>query len=539
MNRFLTLVFLFVSIPALYAQSNDTGKNFFYYQKYASAEQFFHQYLNQNPNDDEAWLWLIRSYLQQNKAGKATDTFSLAPVTISDRPNYLIAKGMLLLAGNKKDSASYYFKKAMEVSKSKNSSIPGLVAEAQLFSEHGDINYAIEVVTKALKKNKNDPWLYATLGRCYRQLHDGSNAYQALITATQKDGNYAAAFFELGKIFQTQKNTDMYLSFFTKAITADKNYAPAYYELYYHYLYTNPSQAMTYFKSYSLLADRSPQHDYSYTDLLYLTKNYTEAITNARRLLQQDTSLPRLYKLIAYSYTELQDTMQALSFMKKYFAKGQDSIFIAKDFETAATLYASTSIDRKDSAIIYYQKAVDATTDSSLLYNYYTDLARLSKSIQDYGAQARWLGLYYQGNEKAGNVDLFNWGIAAYRSGDFTLADTVFATYTQKYPEQGFGYYWRAKSNAAIDTAMETGLAIPHYRKLTEILNIDSLSATDKKWITEAYTYLAAYETNTLKNYDQAVGYFEKILAVDPENEIAKKYIGILEQTIGKKEDTN
>ncbi len=86
---------------------------------------------------------------------------------------------------------------------------------------------------------------------------------------------------------------------------------------------------------------------------------------------------------------------------------------------------------------------------------------------------------------------------------------------------------------------METGLAIPHYRKLTEILNIDSLSAADKKWITEAYSYLAAYETNTLKNYDQAVGYFEKILVLDPENETAKKYISVLEQTIEKKEDTN
>ena len=539
MKRFLTFVSLFVSIPALYAQSCDTGKKFFYYQKYASAENFFHQYLKANPNDDEGWLWLIKSYLQQNKAGKAADTFSLAPVSISDRPDYLIAKGTLSLVRNKKDSASYYFKKAMEVSKSKNSSVPGLVAEAQLSSEHGDITYAIEVVTKALKKNKNDPWLYATLGRCYRQLHDGSNAYQAFTTAAQKDENYAAAFFELGKIFQTQKNTEMYLSFFTKAITADKNYVPAYYELYYHYLYTNPSQAMTYFNSYSMLADKSPQHDYSYTDLLYLTKNYTEAITNARRLLQQDTALPRLYKLVAYSYAELQDTIQALSFMEKYFAKGHDSIFIAKDFETAATLYASSSIDRKDSAITYYQKAISATTDSSMLYDYYAELASLSKSIRDYDAQAGWLGLYYRGNEKASNIDLFNWGIAAYRSGNFTLADTAFATYTEKYPEQGFGYYWRARSNAAIDTTMETGLAIPHYRKLTEILNIDSLSATDKKWITEAYSYLAAYETNTLKNYDQAVGYFEKILVVDPENETAKKYIDILEKTIGKKEDTN
>jgi len=539
MKKLLIFTLFMISLFQINAQSSEMGKKYFYYQKYSSAENLFHQYLKDNPDDDEAWLWLIKSYLRQNKVGKAVDTFSLVPAALLNSPGGFIAKGTIALARNKKDSASFYFEKAMDAAKAKNSLLPVLIAEEQVFSENGNIAYAIEILSKVHKKAKNDPWLHTTLGKCYRLIHDGSKAYQAFTTAAEKDKNYAAAFFELGKLFQTQKNSDMYLSYFTKAIAADKDYAPAYYELYDHFLYSNPSKAMTYFNDYTRLADKSRQLDYSYTDLLYLNKNYKDAIVQAQQLLRQDSSVPRLQKLIAYSYAELHDTTQALSFMNKYFAEAPDSIFIGKDFETMALLYASPIIDEKDSAVAYFEKAAGVTTDSSMLSDYYAELAKLSKSIEDYDAQAKWLGLYYQGNKKAGNVDLFNWGIAAFRSGNFSLSDTVFSIYTEKYPEQGFGYYWRAKSNAAIDTAMENGLAIPYYQKLTEVVKTDSLSSTDKKWITEAYSYMAAYETNTRKNYNQAIGYFQKILTLDPENETAKKYISILEDTVEKMEDTN
>jgi len=111
--------------------------------------------------------------------------------------------------------------------------------------------------------------------------------------------------------------------------------------------------------------------------------------------------------------------------------------------------------------------------------------------------------------------------------------------YTEKYPDQGFGYYWRARTNAIIDTGMTAGLAIPYYMQLIEIMHADSLSKVDKKWMLEAYGYIAAYEANTQKNYDRAIEYFDKILEIDPENADALKYISILETNIKKTEETN
>src|SRR6187401_1393396 len=82
---------------------------------------------------------------------------------------------------------------------------------------------------------------------------------------------------------------------------------------------------------------------------------------------------------------------------------------------------------------------------------------------------------------------------------------------------QLFGHYWRARSNAAIDTTMEQGLAIPHYLKVIEIGELDT-TGSSKRQLIESYGYLAGYETNQNKNYGKAIEYFEKLLQLDPNN---------------------
>lgn len=214
--------------------------------------------------------------------------------------------------------------------------------------------------------------------------------------------------------------------------------------------------------------------------------------------------------------------------MQKYFANEEDSNFIARDYEIMADLYSTTGA--KDSALTYYIKAVEMEKDTATMYGYYKRLALLSSQLKNYVAQANWLQKYYEGNTRATNVDLFNWGLANYRADKFKMADSVFGMYVAKYPEQSFGYYWQARSNLALDKTMEDGLAVPYYQKLIEVLKIDSTNSNYKNWMIEAYGYLAAYEANTLKHYTEAISYFEKILELDPENKDAKRYVSLLQK---------
>jgi tetratricopeptide (TPR) repeat protein len=126
--------------------------------------------------------------------------------------------------------------------------------------------------------------------------------------------------------------------------------------------------------------------------------------------------------------------------------------------------------------------------------------------------------------------------VAHYRAEEYSLADSIFGAYVKEHPEQGFGYYWQARSNAMMDKEMTEGLAVPYYQKLTEVMQNDTANASYKKWMVEAYGYMAAYNANTKKDYPLAISYFQKVLEVDPENADAKKYIAVLEKRGAKDE---
>jgi tetratricopeptide (TPR) repeat protein len=528
------LIISFILIPCFlhsHAQDLEKAKQEIYHERYTSAANTLDAILQQQPTNAEAWYWRAETYIQDNDLKGLSQSLHTAPQSITDQPFFQTAYGALMLQENKPDSATEYFNAALKETKEKDPQILAAVARANIEAPMGNTDYALELLDKAIHRDKNNANLYILKGNAYRKANNGSEAYKAYQEAINRDENSAIAYYDIGNIFLTQKNPEVYLDYYNKAVAADTSYAPAWYQLYEYYFYHDPSKAMDYFNHYNTNSDKDIKNKYAYTDLLYLNKNYPAAIQNAEQLLQLENKEPRLYKLLAYSYEGLKDTAKAISYMQEYFTHEADSNFIPKDFEAMASWYSSTK-GNQDSAIVYLSKAAEHQKDSTARYAYYKKLADLSQSAKDYAEQAEWLGKYYTGNSQATNVDLFNWGLAYYRAGQYKQADSVFGLYVAAHPDQGFGYYWEARSNVALDSTMEKGLAIPYYQKLIDIISKDSTNPTNKKWLVEAYGYMAAYETNTKKDYAQAIDYFQKLLQVDPENADAKKYIAVLEKRV-------
>jgi tetratricopeptide (TPR) repeat protein len=515
----------------LSAQSVQDGKTLINYDRYGSATTTLHQVIQKEPLNAEAWYWLAQAYINQDKSALVLDSFNKANADIQNNPAFKVAKGQLLLAEGKLSEAQVLFDEALKATKEKDAFILSSVARAHIDSRNGNYTYAVELLEKAIKREKKNAEHNILLGNAYRKLNNGSASFSAYREALNKDNQSAEANYQLGLIFLTQKNADMYLDYFNKALAADPNFAPALYQLYNHYFYVDAARAMDYFNQYLSKTDATLATDYAYTDLLYLNKQYDAAIANANKLLKNENKEPRLYKMLAYSYAEKHDSATALNYMQQYFGTEADSNLVMKDFETMANFYTNIP-SKEDSAFIFLERAVALEKDENARYSYYKKLSNLAQTLKNYEQQGKWLGMYYQNNSKATNVDMFNWGLAYFRSGNFQMADSVFGMYVAKYPEQGFGYYWQARSNAARDKEMVEGLAIPHYKKLVEVIGTDTADENNKKWLIEAYAYMAAYETNTEKDYTEAVDYFEKLLEVDPTNEDAKKYITVLEKRI-------
>jgi tetratricopeptide (TPR) repeat protein len=534
----LILIFTFLAGGlALKAQSVEQGNQQLYYERFHSAEATFQQVLKQNPADAAAWYGLTRTYLLQGKADKAAEALATAPGGVKQEPSYKAALGAALLLQGKTAESAPYFNGALSDTKEKDPEILAAIAEAHLLANSGDGNYAVELLNKAIKKDKKNPALYVKLGDAYRKSHNGTEAYKAYQKAIEVDDKYAAAYHQVGDIFLSQKNVELYKEWFNKALAADPAYAPSIYRLYAHEFYRNPAKALSYYQDYLSKSDATEKAAYELADLYYINKQYREAIEKANAILtgEGEEAKPRLYKLIAYSYAAQNDTAKALASMQTYFDKGADTTIIGRDYLTMGDFY--TAQKGQDSlAMVYYEKGVDLEKDSSVLYSYFRKLADFAGDQKDYTSQAKWLGRYYNGNAKANNLDLFNWGVAHIRADEYAAADSAFTLYVAKYPEQSYGYYWLAKSKALLDKDMKEGLAIPTYQKLIEVLEKDTTDANYKKWVVEAYGYLAAYETNKEKDYAEAVDYFEKVLEVDPENADAKKYIALLEKSLTDKE---
>jgi tetratricopeptide (TPR) repeat protein len=522
------------------SQTLDDAKKYIYYERYKTASDLLQKVVATEPANAEAWHLLSKASLLSDDRATLQPLLSKSPSTIKGEPFYQVAYGSFLLNKGNKDSARYYFDQALDKTREKNPDILSAVANAHITAKTGDAGYALQLLDKAIDRDKKNPALYTLLGDAHRKLGNGSEAYKMYTVALDKDNKHAAAMYRMGKIFVSQKNPEMYLKYFNQTLEADSNYAPALFELYYHYYFTEPQKALQYFQQYVSKSDFDKKNDVLYTDLLYLNKQYQEAVTKAQQLLNQHKgdSMPRLYKLMAYSYMGMKDSANAMANMNRYFSKEVDSNLVAKDFEVMADLYAAEP-GKEDSAITYYQKTVDRAKDHPDKYHFYKKLSDLYKNQKDYLNQAKWLGMYYQDNPKASNIDLFNWGIANYKAEAYVQADTVFGTYIQKYPEQAFGYYWRARINTAMDSTMEKGAAIPWYNQLITMIEKDPTNKTNKKWLIEAYGYLAAYETNQIKDYKTATENLKKILAIDPENKDAQQYITILEKKISADNNPN
>ncbi|HEX6168760.1 MAG TPA: tetratricopeptide repeat protein [Chitinophagaceae bacterium] len=526
---------LFFMALSAFAQDINEAEDLLYYEKFESAENLLNQLLEDNPENAEAWYLLSEAYHDGISRPGFKSGLQNAPGGIKDDPYYLVAMGITYLDESNVQEAEKYFEHALEKTKYKKREILLAVARAKIKAEKGDAGQAIELLNRAIKKDKHNAELYTELGKAYRKLNNGTEAFKAFRQAIETDKNFAEAYYLTGMIFRTQNNSDLYLEYFNKAIQADPKYAPAYYQLYYHYYFRNVNIAKEYLEKYIALSDHSAENDYDYTDILYLTKNYNQAIELAKRLIEidKDSTPARIYKLIAYSYQETDDHLNAFDYIHRYFDRAPDSILIARDFILLADLYAEKQ--KNDSAMFFYKVGAELEGDSSSRIKYYKTIANLAKEQKDYSEAATWLGKYYTFNKKATNVDLFNWGLAWFQAGNFEKADSVFGFYSEKYPQQVFGYYWRGRSNAAIDSTMEQGLAIPHYMKVVEIGEMDT-TGNSKRQLIEAYGYLAGYEANESKNYIKAIEYFEKLLRLDPDNEQAKKYVQILKETLTKKD---
>ena len=534
---YVILTLILLNAIALKSQTIDDARKDVYYAKYKSAKNILQSALSNDKASPYAWYWLMEVYLKEKNIDSANKIASTIPAplleqrSMKDNPLVFIGRAHVLLDSGLTTEARSQMDEVLKAGKYKNPVALLAAARANIESKNGDVQWALELLGQAVKKDKKNAEIYTAIGDAYFKMTDGGKAIVNYDQAIALNPSYAEPMYKTGVIYKTQKNKEIYLEKFTKAYEMDSAYLPALYELYYYYYFTDVVKANQFLNAYIRHADADPMHGYMITDLQYVSKKYKEAIAGADSILMAEGSeaQPRLYKLVAYSKAALGDSTAALQYMNTYFDKQDTAQIVAKDYELKANLLEKLSPDKAE-AIVWYRKALAADSNKNEKLNYMIALANIQQELGNRERESVWRERVYENKKSPTNLDIYKWGMALYSAENFEKADSVFALYESKYPDQVHGYLWRARSNASIDTTMEKGLAVPHYKGLVEVALKDSVK--NKPLLLRAYQYLGAYEANVTKDYAASLEYYSRILALNPEDAEADKNAKILEKWV-------
>jgi len=517
---------LVISGNILFAQSIDDGKKFMYYEKYNSAKDVFSKLVNANPNNIDAVYWSGQAYLNLEDTASAKALYQKTLQANPNAPLLMVGVGEIELLEKKPNDARNRFETAISLSKGKDANVLNAVGKANIDVKGGDSLYAIEKLKLAAERDKKNPEIFVNLGDAYRKIPDGANAQIAYQNALAINKNYARASMMIGRLYQTQgiSQEQYYMKYYNDAIAQDPNFAPIYYWLYDYYYRRDVNKSRDYLNKYITLADPDSKNCYYQASILYASKMYKESIAKSDECIAAAGAnpFPNLYGLKAYSYDKLGDSVNAKTFFETYFQKQKAEKFGPNDYATYAKVLLK--FPGNDSvAAAYADKAVALDTLESNKADYINAIAANYLASKNYKEAAKWYSKILGIKKNYGKIDLYNAAYNYYMADSCKSADSIYALYVQKYPDELYGYKWRAKANECIDSTRAQGLANPYYEKVIALAEADTAKEKVKADLIAAYNYMVAYSYNIKNDREAAIGYLDKILAVDPANEPAKK----------------
>lgn len=424
-------------------------------------------------------------------------------------------------------------------------------------------------VKAAYKKNKKNAVVLTGMGRAFYEVKDTVNAHLYAGYALKANSKYAPAYILLGDLEAFNNDGGNAAQQYEQAIYFDPNNPDAYYKYASVYSKTSPSGAVAkleelrahrpdvavdalagriYYKSNMFddairrfgQVDRSGLEQLDLTDFAmcyYFTQKYDKSLEIAQYGLSR---LPRdagFNRLAFFSSTELKDYDAALQYADALFNRSDSAKISYFDYAYYGNTYSG--LKRYPEAIEMYKKALDQEiTDKAKRAGVMKQLADGYKlnddypnAIKEYDEFLNFIGTP-TAQDYVGLAQLYtqyaNTLEGGQRDSTFLQAEGVYNSIEEKFPNAiEYTTFMKARINSYRDPDTEQGLAKPLYEKLAGLIEPkEEKDAADNARLVECYRYLGYY--NMLqKDTETANTYWNKILEIDPENNIAKVALGL------------
>ena len=509
------------------SQSLDQGIKMVQYERYSSAENILQPLAAGNAT---ANYYLGLAQLGEENKAAAQTTFAKFP---DDPANMAGMARLAYMNGNATDG-----KRLADVvaGKGRKKDWQQLVYAADAINYGGgNAQDAINYYEEAIKRGGDNIDVRIGLGDAYQKLQGGGGkSMDNYENAVTKDAKNSLGYSRIGALWYAAHNYDDALKNYAKAKDADPNNPLPYNDLANAYFYTgNYDLAKKNIEQYMTLSDQSCNDKVRYANILFLAKEYPNAIVKMKEVLDSCAAKAYMYRVLGYSQYETKDYDNALKNMQTFFSRQAEArAVLPSDYLYTAKIYGA--LKQADSSEYYYKQAIaiDTAADKSKIYNDIAESYKSTNTEDGYKNSARYYKLALDANgEKASALDYFNYGLMAYYSKQYDSAANAFQQMETKFPDQPSATYWRARVAAAVDNEGKTGAAVPLFEKWLAIPNYEHKSGD----LNLAYQYLAIVNYNK-DDKAKTMEYVNKIKEIDPTNALAKQLEDLMNKpAAGKK----
>jgi len=534
---------LVVMGSASFAQSLSDAKKALDAEQYQKATSMLKALVKSQEKKGENYFNLGNVYLQTDYIDSARAVFQQGVTADPKNSLNYIGLGEADLLSNNAASAKTNFDKAVEVS-SKKDYIPQLyIGKAYLLGDKPDFAAALPYLQKAdeLDANDKDAETFLAMGDYNALQRKNSEALQNYMRALNIDGTLLRAKVQIGKMYKESRAFPESEGQLNEVIAADANYGPAYREiaeLYMQWANFEPAnfeakaaQALTNYKKYLDLTDKSYESRLRYAQFLFYAKDFKTLEQETSALAAMSPNDPKnlvVSRLRGYSAFENKNFPQSLEYMNDFFAKVKDTTrIVGSDYLYLGRAQLASGNDSL--ALINITKAVikDSTNVDALaeVAKAYFDAKKYDKSAKVYetviAADTSAKGVLYSYFYN-GLANYFDYAakINAQQKPSKDLlakADASIAKVAKLAPETTDAYLYRARINSLIDDeTAPKGLMVPFYEEFIKKVTVDKpeLAAANGKKLAEAYDNLGAFYAASDKT--KALDYLNKSIAANP-----------------------
>ena len=511
-------------------QSLDDAKKLTMNEQYEAASSAFLRLVSKLPMKGDYWYYFGDNLLKTENTDSAETLFSSGIQNEPSNPLNFIGLGKVYKTNGKIVDADAAFMKALDLGNAKNAEVFMRIAEAYISISPKNLPAAFEYLQLAEKLQPKNPEVYILQGDAFLENNNGTEAIKFYEKAKKLDPNSPIATLRLGQLwvrarnFQGKDGEKGALEYYNEAIAASPDFAPTYRELGDLYaLFQRYDDAKANYEKYLQLSKGNIVAKRRYAAFKYKTNDFKGALDELDKIAVEDAGYNINNRLAAYCYYEIKEYSKGLEAMERFIALQPENKLLPKDFEYYGKLLSENG---KDSlAIIKLRQAIELDIANADLY---ANIGAIYYKQKNYPMAAEMYEAKIRESKAVPN-DFFRLGQAYFQLKRFREADSVFTKVTEAQPKMVTGYSWRAKANSNLDPDSKLGMAKPFYEKVVELCEADEATKNKfKKDLLDSYKYLGAYYFLVESDKKTSISWWEKVQALAPEDEQAKKVLADL-----------